>query len=770
MKLNSKWIVAGLLGVFYCQAAFSATISYTYDDLHRLIKVDFGNGTVIEYTYDAAGNRISQTVPNRPPVFDPIGSKSASEGAALTFTVNGSDLDENPLTFSATNLPPGATFDSTSRIFSWTPGLTQAGVYSVTFTVSDGSFTASEVVQITVNEGLVVTSSSPNSVTYGITSSRSITILGSGFALGARITVGSLSGATVSGSTASATSPFVFTNSGQVKFYWSNTSLPPGTYDVQVTNPDGTSGTLPGGFRVDAPQPTITSVSQPSLTYDVSPSQSVTIFGTNFVLGATITVGSVSGTTVQGFNATAATPFVYVNSAQVKFYWNKTTLPPDSYAVQVTNPPAAGALSAALAGGFTVTSPQPTVTSLDINAVTYGITPSRPITIFGDNFVVGARITVGSISGETVAGTTASAATPFVFVNRSRVSFYWPNTALPPGPHDVQVTNTLVSGGLSATLADAFTVNSLQPAVTSLTPNRVTYGITPGMSVTVSGSNFIVGARITIGSISGDTVAGTVATATTRFVYSSAGTLRFYWPNTSLAPGVYAIQVTNPPSAGGLSTTLNAGFTVAAPQPTVTSVVPSPVTYGVTPSLSITISGSQFVLGAQITIGTLTGITVAGSVATSSTRFVWVSNSTLRFWWPNTALPPGAHDVTVTNPGVAGGLSGTLAGGFSVSAPQPTITSVSPTPVTFGSTSRAITIFGSNFVPGATITVGSLTGTTVAGSTATATVRFVYVNSGTLRFWWPSTALATDSYTVNVTNPTAAGSGMVSLVGGFVVQ
>jgi hypothetical protein len=73
-------------------------------------------------------------------------------------------------------------------------------------------------------------------------------------------------------------------------------------------------------------------------------------------------------------------------------------------------------------------------------------------------------------------------------------------------------------------------------------------------------------------------------------------------------------------------------------------------------------------------------------------------------------------------------------------------------------------------VPGATITVGSLTLTTVTGSTATATVRFVYVTSGILRFWWPSTALPAGSYTVTVTNPTAAGGGTGSLAGGFVVQ
>lgn len=777
----------------------------------------------------------------------------------------------------ATAANPFIFVNSTTLKFWWPNTSLPAGLYGVTVNNPSGyAATLGRSFTIT-GPPPSINSLSPPNVTYGTTASQAVVLFGSGFMPGATITVGSMSGTVVAGASASAATRFVYVNSSRLAFYWPNTSLPPGSYDVQVMNPvaaGGLSATRTGGFTVIPPQPTVTGLSHPSLIYDVSASQSVTIFGTTFVPGAVITVGGMTGATVPGSIATATMPFVYVSGSQLRFYWNKTALVPGSYAVQVTNPPAAGGLSASLAGGLTVTSPQPTITSLDVNSVTYGITPSRPITVFGDNFVVGARITVGSLSGETVAGTTASVATPFVYVNKNRLSFYWPNTALPPEPHDVQVTNTAVSGGLSATVADAFTVTppqptvtsvnptpvthgispgtsitidgagfivgatvtvgsltgntvagttatttvpfvhvsstrlrfywpntalgpgvyavrvtnpaeagglgtvladgftvtAPQPTVTSVSPTPVTYGISPSTSITVYGSNFIVGATIAVGSLSGTTVAGTIATSSTRFVHVSSTQVKFYWPNTALLPGVYAIQIANPTSAGGLSASLNAALTVAAPQPTVTAVVPSPVTYGVTPSLSITISGSHFIPGSQITVGTVTGTTVSGSVATSIARFVWVNSSTVRFWWPNMSLPPGAHDVTVTNPGVAGGLSGTLSRGFSVAAPAPTITSVSPTPVAFGATSRAITIFGSNFVPGATITVGSLSGATVTGSTATATVRFVYVNGGTLRFWWPGTSLPARPYDVQVTNPAAAGGGTVSLVGGLVVQ
>jgi YD repeat-containing protein len=37
----------------------AAVISYAYDSLNRLTNVNYGNGSVISYTYDAAGNRLA---------------------------------------------------------------------------------------------------------------------------------------------------------------------------------------------------------------------------------------------------------------------------------------------------------------------------------------------------------------------------------------------------------------------------------------------------------------------------------------------------------------------------------------------------------------------------------------------------------------------------------------------------------------------------------------------------------------------------------------
>jgi hypothetical protein len=89
---------------------------------------------------------------NRSPMLDSIGNKSVREQQALQFTVSATDPDGDPLTYSASNLPAGASFNSTSRTFSWTPSSGQAGTYpDVLFIVSDNEpLTDSESITITV--------------------------------------------------------------------------------------------------------------------------------------------------------------------------------------------------------------------------------------------------------------------------------------------------------------------------------------------------------------------------------------------------------------------------------------------------------------------------------------------------------------------------------------------------------------------------------------------------------------------------------------------
>ncbi|MCE5319268.1 MAG: putative Ig domain-containing protein [Parachlamydia sp.] len=89
---------------------------------------------------------------NHAPVLSPIGNKTIDEGAMLDITLSATDEDNDPLTFSISPLPNGATFNATTKTFSWTPTYSQSGSYQVTFTADDGyGGTASETISIIVN-------------------------------------------------------------------------------------------------------------------------------------------------------------------------------------------------------------------------------------------------------------------------------------------------------------------------------------------------------------------------------------------------------------------------------------------------------------------------------------------------------------------------------------------------------------------------------------------------------------------------------------------
>ncbi len=90
---------------------------------------------------------------NPPPVLDPIGNKSVNEGELIQFTISATDPQETELSYSASNLPSGASFDTETLTFTWTPTYAQSGTYtSVHFEVTDNDLTDSENIAITVNQ------------------------------------------------------------------------------------------------------------------------------------------------------------------------------------------------------------------------------------------------------------------------------------------------------------------------------------------------------------------------------------------------------------------------------------------------------------------------------------------------------------------------------------------------------------------------------------------------------------------------------------------
>ena len=194
-----------------------------------------------------------------------------------------------------------------------------------------------------------------------------------------------------------------------------------GSADVVVTNPDGKSDTLTGGFTYIEPSPTLTRVNPNNDV--VAGGATVQIIGKDFQDGASVTIGG-----------NAASNVIFVSPTEV------TVVVPAGVAgsadVVVTNP---DGKSDTLTGGFTYIEPSPTLTRVNPNndVVAGGAT----VRIIGENFQDGVTVTIGG-----------NAASNVIFVSPTELTVEVP--AGVAGGADVVVTNP---DGKSDTLAGGFT-------------------------------------------------------------------------------------------------------------------------------------------------------------------------------------------------------------------------------------------------------------------------------------------------------------------------
>ncbi len=236
------------------------------------------------------------------------------------------------------------------------------------------------------------------------------------------------------------------------------------------------------------------------------------------------------------------------------------------------------------------------------------------------------------------------------------------------------------------------------PTLSNVAPGLGTTG--GGQPVTINGSGFVSGAAVSIGGAAAANVA----------VASAASITAVTPPH---AAGAVDVVVTNP---DGQSARLAGAFNYqapATPPPAVTSVGPSsgPVAGGT----NITIAGSGFTAGAAVHFGTSAAASVSVASETSITA----------------AAPSGAAgrvDVVVTNPD---GQSGRLTEAFTYIAPgspappppppaaaPPTLSGITPAsgPTAGGTT---VTLSGSGFVAGATVTFGGTVASSATVASAT---------------------------------------------------
>ena len=131
-----------------------------FDSRQELDDVPYVGPTAMSKLENYAATWTPPTSTGQPPVLSPIGNKTVNEGSLLTFTVSATDPDGDPLTYSVQGLPSGATF--ANQTFSWAPTYDQAGTYTVTFKVTDGTLEDSETITITVYDVAPALAESPH--------------------------------------------------------------------------------------------------------------------------------------------------------------------------------------------------------------------------------------------------------------------------------------------------------------------------------------------------------------------------------------------------------------------------------------------------------------------------------------------------------------------------------------------------------------------------------------------------------------------------------
>ncbi len=289
---------------------------------------------------------------------------------------------------------------------------------------------------------------------------------------------------------------------------------PPGYYMLFLVNSSGVPSVAKFtklGSTTGNPAPTLNSISPTSGS--ANGGTPVTITGTGFASGATVSLG---GTAATGVTVVSSTTITATTAAHAAGAVN----------VVVTNP---DAQSDTLTNGYTYTAvnPAPTVSSISPAAGT--VNGGTPISIVGTGFIAGATATLGG-----------SAATGITVVSSTLITATSP--AHSAGAVAVVVTNPDTQSGSKL---NGFTYTAPSPAPTVSAINPISGSSTGGTSVIITGTGFLTGATVSLG--------GTAATGST--VNSSTSLTAV---TAAHAAGVVNVVVTNSDSQSG---SLTSGYT-----------------------------------------------------------------------------------------------------------------------------------------------------------------------------------------------------------------
>lgn len=145
LKYNSQLrLIFVIILILFTKIVYSAeTINYSYDDMDRLTRAEYGDGTVVEYAYDKMGNRLQKrlTVPDT--TSPTISSTNPTNGAtavpvntsiSATFSEPMNPSTINTTTFTVSGVTGSVNYTDTTAVFNPSGNLAPSTTYTATIT------------------------------------------------------------------------------------------------------------------------------------------------------------------------------------------------------------------------------------------------------------------------------------------------------------------------------------------------------------------------------------------------------------------------------------------------------------------------------------------------------------------------------------------------------------------------------------------------------------------------------------------------------------
>jgi PKD repeat protein len=441
-----------------------------------------------------------------------------------------------------------------------------------------------------------------------------------------------------------------------------------GQWNVVVRNTtSGEEGVYANGFTVTNPAPALTDIA-PYSGYVGDTVVITDLAGTNFL---TTGIPGVNLTRT-GYANITATDVVVVSTTRITCEFDLTGAVPGDYTVVLESQ---DGQSAEIVDGFSVSHPPPEVDSITPDTGTndgvVGITNLQ-----GSNFRSGANVTF-SMPGE---GNLTPINGPII--TDTKIMCFMDLTGAKVGAWDVTVTN---DDDQSDTIEDAFTIFYPQaPTVASITPavgyNNGTIDIDA-----ITGSGFEPGATVVLKKGVTDIVA-------TGVTVQNSGLINCTFDLTDAETGLWNVVVENDDGQSGM---LADGFTIMDVPPQIDTITPdmgpnNDDEFGITD-----LAGSGFRWGATVALvrDGYTDIPGTGVVVLAGGEQITCTFNLL-------GATAGPWDVVVTNDD---SQSDTLAGGFEVIYPAPTVDEIDPDTGVNNGNVTITDLSGTGFRDGATV-------------------------------------------------------------------